>query len=723
MDAPAQPSYTAREQMLFHLSGKGPEPGRRMLPAGLWPALLAPYRPLARLRHDFPLVLLEEPGPDGFALPLSTVMSRLAGAIAPRGLEGERLRQHLLRIESVLRAMVDEGATGTLSALWPLSLEKLDIAADDTTRRVLVQAGESLLHDGELAACDAALPARLLQLAWRHAQREKARVFHRKVDALMRKLSDILRAAWAHSQAGRAPAALRSGVGGAHAGLFDFDVMSRLVSRRAPADELPAGRRQRIEWALSVLSGQTFWPGAAAADRVPEGLVHADCAGAAAAFRERLPRALELLKAIAIAELESEGRYVEAEHDALFARFDLGSLGAEDFFLLPDDLVLIPPAENAAPANAGLLEMLSSGMPVKVLVQVDDLLDEAALGTGRFAFGVRGARLATTAMGLGGMFVLQCASAALPAQASRVARGMGCHGPALFAVYPGAAGSELPCYLDAAAATESRAFPTFCYDAAAGDNWATRFSLDGNRQPEQDWPHDEIEAADDALQRVRMPLEFTYADFVLGDPRHASHFLPVARSRWHDGQLPAADWLRLGEAEAAVRLPYVLAAGEDGQLQRLLVDAHLMKAARARLLLWRRLQEHAGIHDSHAERLLAEERTRAAASVAVPVAAPAGPAADAATAADEAPAPASSEEAWIETARCPSCNECQLINPRLFGYNDNKQAFIKDIGAGTYRDLVEAAESCQVAIIHPGKPRNPDEPGLAELIERAKPFM
>jgi hypothetical protein len=37
--------------------------------------------------------------------------------------------------------------------------------------------------------------------------------------------------------------------------------------------------------------------------------------------------------------------------------------------------------------------------------------------------------------------------------------------------------------------------------------------------------------------------------------------------------------------------------------------------------------------------------------------------------------------------------------------------------------MVEAAEACQVAIIHPGKPKNPDEPGLDELLERAKPFM
>jgi len=156
-----------------------------------------------------------------------------------------------------------------------------------------------------------------------------------------------------------------------------------------------------------------------------------------------------------------------------------------------------------------------------------------------------------------------------------------------------------------------------------------------------------------------------------------------------------------------------------------------MQATRRCLLLWHRLQEHAGIHDSHAERLLARERAEraaqpaAAAAAAAPVAAaPAPSAAPAAAEAEAAPAERPpSDEAWIETSRCPSCNECQLINDRMFAYNENKQAYIKDITAGTYRQLVEAAESCQVAIIHPGKPRNPNEPGLAELLERAQPFL
>ena len=48
---------------------------------------------------------------------------------------------------------------------------------------------------------------------------------------------------------------------------------------------------------------------------------------------------------------------------------------------------------------------------------------------------------------------------------------------------------------------------------------------------------------------------------------------------------------------------------------------------------------------------------------------------------------------------------------------------IIDAKAGPYRQLVEAAESCQVSVIHPGKPLDPNEPGLDELLQRAEPFL
>ena len=185
--------------------------------------------------------------------------------------------------------------------------------------------------------------------------------------------------------------------------------------------------------------------------------------------------------------------------------------------------------------------------------------------------------------------------------------------------------------------------------------------------------------------------------------------------------VPVAEYLRRGASEAQDAVPYVTLVDADNILQRAIVDDRLMRAALRCRESWHSLQELGGIHNSHAEKLLAKAREEQAQK---PAATPAAPAA--ATAPVAAPEPEekkSPDEAYIETARCTTCNECTQINDKMFAYNENKQAYIKDIDAGTYRQMVEAAEACQVAIIHPGKPRDPNEPGLEELLERAKPFL
>jgi pyruvate-ferredoxin/flavodoxin oxidoreductase len=79
-------------------------------------------------------------------------------------------------------------------------------------------------------------------------------------------------------------------------------------------------------------------------------------------------------------------------------------------------------------------------------------------------------------------------------------------------------------------------------------------------------------------------------------------------------------------------------------------------------------------------------------------------------------------EAYIDTARCTTCNECTNLNGRMFGYNADKQAYIKDASAGTFQQLVSAAERCPVSIIHPGTPLNPKEKDLAKWVKRAERF-
>jgi pyruvate-ferredoxin/flavodoxin oxidoreductase len=77
---------------------------------------------------------------------------------------------------------------------------------------------------------------------------------------------------------------------------------------------------------------------------------------------------------------------------------------------------------------------------------------------------------------------------------------------------------------------------------------------------------------------------------------------------------------------------------------------------------------------------------------------------------------------YIETARCTSCNECTNLNKKMFAYNEAKQAYFKDPKAGTFAEIVQAAERCTAKIIHPGTPLNPRERDIEKWIERAKPF-
>jgi len=79
-------------------------------------------------------------------------------------------------------------------------------------------------------------------------------------------------------------------------------------------------------------------------------------------------------------------------------------------------------------------------------------------------------------------------------------------------------------------------------------------------------------------------------------------------------------------------------------------------------------------------------------------------------------------EPYIDTLRCTSCDDCLKINPKLFVYNDDQQAYIGDAKSGTFKQLVMGAEACPAECIHPGDPPNPKEKGLDKLIKRAEPF-
>ena len=134
----------------------------------------------------------------------------------------------------------------------------------------------------------------------------------------------------------------------------------------------------------------------------------------------------------------------------------------------------------------------------------------------------------------------------------------------------------------------------------------------------------------------------------------------------------------------------------DNRLQKVIVNDTLVREARRCVEAWRSLQELGGVHNSHAARLLEQERkVWAEQAQAAAAAASRRPARRLPRRPQRRPhrllllprppSPKrrrrkSPDEPYIETARCTSCNECTQINDKMFGYDANKQAFILNAG-------------------------------------------
>ncbi|MEI8080546.1 MAG: hypothetical protein WCI74_01695 [Actinomycetes bacterium] len=703
----------------------------------LVPALLSGYRDLTTLRYDFPLVLVDTPDRLHYVEPLSGLIDDLLGEVGI-GDQGDRIRAHVLRLEAAIRASVASGAHGTLCALWDTVAAPM-AASDEMVADSLARARSALAVDGELLDCDRDLTRRILDHAWGIAQAQRAEAFNETVARLILKLSDILRADFENSREGKSAENLRASFGTGPMDAFDFEAMSRMLGQSTSANQLPDSRRRRIEGLLSVLQSQRFFATPSSSHDVYS-FTFDDCAHAHEAYRKRLPEAIELARAIAVGELEITGDYDEDRHDLLFESFGVHGLDTKYLAMFPDYLVYLRADDMLAYEQELLFDILSADLPLKVIVETDDVIEESEIGDGHLAFSMRSRSLASTVMGLTGVFVLQAPSSALLHLRDEIQRGIDYSGPALFSVFSGASAARegLSAYLVAAAALESRVFPIFVYDPSAGHDWASRFSIAGNPQPELDWPEHQFVYQDRQCQSVSDRLWFTLADFVACDPRYTSHFARIGQEQWIDALVPVPDIVKVPMREKIEQVPSLLMVGPDDALARVVVHDRLIREARRCLSLWHSLQELAGVHNSYAERALAHAQSQwldrpsaqptaltadGVAAAEIPAARSAAVMAPADVELIEEEPDRSPDEAYIETERCSTCNECTLINNKMFAYNENQQAYIADVTAGTYAQLVEAAENCQVAVLHPGKPRDPNEPGLAELLKRAEAFV
>lgn len=682
-----------RAQAAFRLTGLGAGAG---VTGRLRPALAARMHDLCALRYDFPVVLLSKPVDDEVAAPLVAIVDRLLEAVAPPDGESARFREHVLHLEREIRTAVAGGASGSLGQLWDAAAARLADRGSPAMARSLAIARKALGVDGDVADCDARFPRRHVLHAWRLVEARKAAMFRDEIEGLTFRLRQILAADAARSAQGRGAARLTETFAHGDRDSIDFDVLARLLARSAGKPPLSEARRHRVASLIAELESGRLFTG-----EDPEVYSFERCGPALRAFRSRYQALRTFVGSLAMARLEVEGAYDDTLHAPLFRQLAQSPLLPDDLERLPTYLVCLRREDLDAAERADLEEMLCSGIPARILVQTDDLLAEAGAGDSLGAFGAHAHALAGSAIGLDDVFVLQAPSSILPRMQEAILRGLRWRGTTLFSVFSGACGASacLPPYLNAAAALESRVFPAFVHDPAAGGEDRVALSLAHNPQWEREWPLHDLDYEDAGLQRVRRQVTFTPADFAAADARFARHFLPV--------DVAAAD----GEADALT----VLAVDERDHLRELLVDEAVAIQSRRCGNRWRQLQRLASrgvpVNESDAaESAVAADEAAPVAPVSSPPEAP------------PAPVPASGDEAYIETARCSTCNECIQINDRMFAYDANRQARIADVTAGTYRELVEAAEGCQVSVIHPGKPRNPDEPGLDELIERAQPF-
>jgi hypothetical protein len=738
--------------LVFYLTGEKPDDASSNAgQSNLCPALLSKYRDLSTIRYDYPLVLVDR-GSNRFVASLSAISNGVLQEVAPKGLEGERLRRNVLSLESEIRCLVTGGKKESLAQLWDLATENLLSKSDDadeekeTLKSGLRRARAALRCDGEMIDCNEGTPTKFLVHAWNAVQKKRSQRVSTAIHELIIKLSDILKADYMKSDEARSPEALRPTIGKGYDDELDFEVLSNVLTKTFPADSLPEKRRERVRFALSTLESQKFFappgkPEQEDSTKQRHSFLFDSCTEALEAFENRVAEMVTFVKAIRMAELEIENQYKEAKHDRFFSQFSKDSLTVEDIGLFPSYLVCLSNRQHDDADKTKLLQILSSGLPMKVLLQTDDALESSTiLIEGPCSIGGWNLQLANMAVSLQSAYVLQSTSSNLYQMRDDVSAGLEYPGPALFSIFspPASSFPNLPSYLVSASAMQSRAFPAFTYDPSAGDDWASRFSIASNPQAEAVWPVDNFAYEDRDLQRLSEDVAFTFIDFAACDKRFAGHFMSVPESKWHEAMIPAKEYLELKEGDARGKIPYILMVDEKGLLQKVIVGDRLIRAARRCAEMWRNLEELGGINNSHALRLLEKEKEaweeqkqkeieeikskfqqegeRTLAEEAAVVTAE--EAQEEAEEVQEVP----TDEPYIETPRCNTCKECTNRNNRMFAYNENKQAYIKDLDAGTYRDLVESAEACQVAIIHPGKPWNPDEPNLEELIKRAEPF-
>lgn len=495
------------------------------------------------------------------------------------------------------------------------------------------------------------------------------------------------------------------------------------------------------------------------------------CVEAVKIFEVKFKEISKVIAAMRIGHLELVDKYVPEIHGDYFSGFDWRSFTDEEMaactpVVLVEDVETLINSELSDYSN-----MLSSNIPVKTLaVKRDARINYRLNGaeqTNKFTFQQE---LGALTVSHRNTFALQSTPVSPGTLYNGFSKGITEFSPALFYVLSPGDNAELDQYLWTSAAVEGREFPDFIYHGTMGSKWGSRFDISNNPQPEVDWPIHELQVKG----KDTLSVSFTFADFAAQDSMYNAYLLVVPSQYWSDDLVMLSDYLSLSGDEVYAKVPYIWMVDDNNMLQKVAVSWPLVLSCKERLDFWQYIQENGGVNSYHVEQamknarediqseaekeidILKEEHARKIEQVKdesaneamekltamlldldtasiVTTAPSTTPAAPTDAPADEVQAeeePAAEEEdelltldePWIETLLCTTCNECTDINNRMFNYNSDKMAFIADPKAGTFAEMVHAAEECPVNIIHPGVPLNPDEPDLDDLKKRAEKY-
>jgi ferredoxin len=505
------------------------------------------------------------------------------------------------------------------------------------------------------------------------------------------------------------------------------------------------------------------------------------CTTATEIFTKDATEFARVFAAARIATLEIDDNYNPSIHDSWFASFDWQAFSAKEMQLVTRIVALVSADFLGGVGLPEFSRLLGSRLPVHVLTWVR-AYDNPAVRPGEGPFDAYRFELAYFGVGHRQVVVAQSSAARHEDLLAGFLCALDSSRTSLHLINRGTqTGTEKPlldAWFVASAALESRAHPFLLVNPDRGDHAAERISFGGNPQADNDWPVEKLEYQSADGEITEMDLAFTFADYALLMPALHEHFRMVPAG-YESPDLVTVDAYLDANSEQVDRLvPFVWGIDENDVLTRLVVSRALVFACSDRLNYWRTLQEFAGIQNFYVEeavdRIIAEQqaaieaereqlkkehqdelesaRSEAAgeamgqlvdvlmgadlsgvidggsqlATMPAPAAVEAPPeetiAEVEADAEDEDEDELSFDEPWLDTAMCTTCDDCMGVNKMMFVYNDDKQAIIKDAKAGPFADLVKAAEICPAKCIHPGKPLDPNEAGLDELIARAAPF-